>query len=107
MSALTAPSGNISCVLSDNGVDCTINEHSFSADGCTGPYTAHVDNQGRVTGSCATGFAAQGATLDYGSYAKNDSFACYSSDTGLSCWSQETGGGFTLSRASFSTAAAW
>lgn len=107
MSALTAPSGNISCVLSENGVDCTINEHSFSAGGCTGPYTAHVDNQGRVTGSCAGGFAAQGATLDYGSYAKNDLFACYSSDTGMTCWSQETGGGFTISRASFSTAAAW
>ena len=62
------------------------------------PYTASLGAQGAGTGSCGTPFSNSGNTLNYGSSAKNDTFACTSSDSGIECWSQVSGQNFTLSR---------
>lgn len=103
MSSFTAPSGNITCTLSESAVTCTINEHDFVPTDCTGsktgPYTVSVATEGDPSGSCGTQFAGTGATLDYGSSAKNKNFACTSDASGIHCWSQVSGKGFTLSRA--------
>lgn len=100
LGAFTAPSGNISCTLTDSGATCIIKEHSFSQGGCTSsPYEATVGN-GEATGKCTTSFSGGGVTLNYGASAKHGDYACTSSESGISCWSQVTGKGFTLSRES-------
>ncbi|WP_103063976.1 hypothetical protein [Actinomyces qiguomingii] len=104
MSAFTTPSGNISCVLTDDSVSCTINEHDFIPtdsscnDSNAQAFTASVDTEGQATGSCNIAFSATGASLSYGASAKNDAFACTSSESGVDCWSQVSGNGFQLSR---------
>ncbi|MDU0349706.1 hypothetical protein [Actinomyces sp. MRS3W] len=105
MNAFTAPSGNISCVLSEDSVSCTINEHDFvPADAsCNNSkdqaFTVSVGSEGEAQGSCGTSFTSTGASLNYGASAKNDTFACTSSESGIECWSQVSGQGFSLSRA--------
>ena len=104
MDGFTAPSGNITCTLGTDSVTCTINKHDFvpqdgSCNNSSGsPYTASLGAQGAGTGSCGTPFSNSGNTLNYGSSAKNDTFACTSSDSGIECWSQVSGQNFTLSR---------
>lgn len=98
LASFTAPSGNISCTLSDSGASCTIKEHTFSQGSCTSsPYTATIGS-GEATGNCATSFSGGGVTLNYGASAKHGDYACTSSESGISCWSQVTGKGFTMSR---------
>ncbi len=98
LASFTAPSGNISCTLSDSGASCTIKEHTFSQGSCTSsPYTATIGSGG-ATGNCATSFSGGGVTLNYGASAKHGDYACTSSESGISCWSQVTGKGFTMSR---------
>nr|WP_300339163.1 hypothetical protein [Actinomyces sp.] len=105
MSSFSAPSGNIACTLGKNSVSCTINEHSFIPEdtSCssdpTRPFTVTVTKDGQAQGSCGGTAAAGGDTLNYGSSAKNDSFACTSTESAISCWSQVSGQGFSLSRA--------
>ena len=104
MSAFSSPSGNISCTLADDSVTCTINEHSFTPsdasckNSANSPVTWTVKKDGNATSSCGGSFAGSGAQLQYGSAAKNSSFACTSSENGIECWSQITGQGFTMSR---------
>ncbi|QKD79030.1 hypothetical protein [Actinomyces marmotae] len=98
LAAFTAPSGNISCTLTDSGATCTIKEHSFSQGNCvSSPYEATVSGSD-ATGRCATSFSGGGVTLNYGASAMRGDYACTSSESGISCWSQVTGKGFTLSR---------
>lgn len=104
MSSFTAPSGNITCTLTDTSVNCTINSYEFDTGGtpsCSGtdvPFTASVGDTDHPVGACGTSFAPSGATLEYGSSAKNDTFACTSSEDGVSCWSQVSGQGFLIRR---------
>ncbi|WP_136191869.1 hypothetical protein [Actinomyces procaprae] len=104
MSAFTTPSGNISCVLGDDSVSCTVNEHDFvpTDASCNNSseraFTVSVGTSGQAEGSCGTSFSSAGASLNYGASAKNDSFACTSSESGIECWSQLSGDGFRLSR---------
>ncbi|MDO4900146.1 hypothetical protein [Actinomyces sp.] len=104
MSAFTTPSGNISCVLGDESVSCTIAEHDFvpTDSSCNNSnaqaFTASVGTDGEATGSCSVSFSATGASLSYGASAKNHAFACTSTESGIDCWSQVSGNGFRLSR---------
>ena len=104
LSAFTAPSGNITCTLTEDSVTCTINEHNFTPtdascrNSASSPVTWTVKKDGSATSSCGGSFSSAGAQLQYGSAAKNDSFACTSSENGVECWSQITGQGFKVSR---------
>ncbi|MBE6482297.1 MAG: hypothetical protein E7Z94_08010 [Actinomyces ruminicola] len=104
MTAFTTPSGNISCVLSDDSVSCTVNDYDFipTDASCnnsnTKAFTVSVDAEGEAQGDCGIAFSAAGASLNYGASAKNDSFACTSTESGIDCWSQVSGQGFHLSR---------
>ncbi|MBW3069187.1 hypothetical protein GZ998_06675 [Actinomyces sp. 594] len=104
MSAFTTPSGNISCVLGEDAVSCTVDEHDFvPADAsCNNSsdqaFTVSVTTEGEAQGSCGLAFSSAGASLNYGASAKNDSFACTSNESGIECWSQVSGKGFRLSR---------
>ena len=104
MSAFTAPSGNITCTLGDDSVTCTIKEHNFTPtdascrNSANSPVTWTVKKDGSATSSCGGSFSSSGAQLQYGSAAKNSSFACTSSEDGIECWSQVTGQGFKMSR---------
>ena len=104
MSAFTAPSGNITCTLGDDSVTCTIKEHNFTPtdascrNSANSPVTWTVKKDGSATSSCGGSFSSSGAQLQYGSAAKNNSFACTSSEDGIECWSQVTGQGFKMSR---------
>ena len=104
MSSFTAPSGNITCTLAEDSVTCTIKEHNFTPsdasckNSANSPVTWTVKKDGNATSSCGGSFAGSGAQLQYGSAAKNSSFACTSSENGIECWSQITGQGFTMSR---------
>ena len=104
MSAFTAPSGNITCTLGDDSVTCTIKEHNFTPtdascrNSASSPVTWTVKKDGSATSSCGGSFSSSGAQLQYGSAAKNGSFACTSSEDGIECWSQVTGQGFKMSR---------
>ena len=104
MSAFTAPSGNITCTLGDDSVTCTIKEHNFTPtdascrNSANSPETWTVKKDGSATSSCGGSFSSSGAQLQYGSAAKNSSFACTSSEDGIECWSQDTGQGFKMSR---------
>ncbi|WP_194785415.1 variant leucine-rich repeat-containing protein [Actinomyces haliotis] len=104
MSAFTAPSGNITCRLGEDSVSCSINEHSFvptdgSCDNSADkPFTVSVGKDSGASGNCESGYSTSGATLNYGSSAKNGTFACTSSESGIECWNQITGKGFTVSR---------
>ena len=104
MSTYTAPSGNITCTLGDDSVTCTIKEHNFTPtdascrNSASSPVTWTVKKDGSATSSCGGSFSSSGAQLQYGSAAKNNSFACTSSEDGIECWSQVTGQGFKMSR---------
>ena len=104
MSAFTAPSGNITCTLGDDSVTCTIKEHNFTPtdascrNSANSPVTWTVKKDGSATSSCGGSFSSSGAQLQYGSAAKNSSFACTSSEDGIECWSQISGQGFKMSR---------
>lgn len=104
MSAFTAPSGNITCTLGEDSVTCTIKEHNFTPtdascrNSANSPVTWTVKKDGSATSSCGGSFSSSGAQLQYGSAAKNSSFACTSSEDGIECWSQVTGQGFKMSR---------
>ncbi|WP_257210471.1 hypothetical protein [Actinomyces ruminis] len=109
MAAFTTPSGNISCVLGDDSVSCTINEHDFVPtdsscnDSNVQAFTVSVGTDGEAEGSCGISFSAAGASLNYGASAKNDTFACTSTESGIECWSQVSGNGFRMSRSEAET----
>ena len=104
MSSFTAPSGNITCTLGTDSVSCTIKDHSFvpqdasCGNSSSAPVTWTVGKDGVASGSCGSSFAGSGASLNYGSAAKNSTFACTSSEDGIECWSQISGQGFKMSR---------
>lgn len=110
LSSFTSPSGNITCVLGETSVSCTINSYNFvgkdpSCTDSSKPFTASVGAEGQATGSCAEAFRTTGASLNYGASAKNKTFACTSAETGIECWNQFTGQGFSLSRDTSDTTA--
>ncbi|MBE6475958.1 MAG: hypothetical protein E7Z95_10425 [Actinomyces succiniciruminis] len=109
MAAFTTPSGNISCVLGDDSVSCTINEHDFVPtdsscnDSNAQAFTVSVGTDDEAEGGCGISFSAAGASLNYGASAKNDTFACTSTEAGIECWSQVSGNGFRMSRSEAET----
>lgn len=104
MTAIQAPSGNISCALGEDSVACSITERRLPADeNCPDgtPLTVAVGAEAPAL-DCANPRSG-GETLAYGSSAQHGEVACTSESSGMTCWNQRTGHGFTLSRSEYST----
>ncbi|WP_115728083.1 variant leucine-rich repeat-containing protein [Actinomyces culturomici] len=103
MAQLTAPSGNIACVLGTDAVTCQIYETRWagtSFDTCGGrSYGVLVATADTAENSCAQGDVGDVRNaLPYGSYATHGDFACSSTEDGISCWNTMTGTSFALAR---------
>jgi hypothetical protein len=110
MSTFALPSGNIACVMSDDGATCTIASIAFTppADAsCTGTIGhVFVVNATGLSIPCVDGPAPAAApadtpVLEYGKVSSVGGYTCESAKTGVTCRNDETGQGFALARASY------
>lgn len=107
------PSGNIGCVIDDDGAACQIGDSTF-----TGPGVPTCDTGGRLvlmdeSGVAVECFAGPEApifsdasglpVLEYGQTSTVGPWLCTSSNSGLECTSRADGTGFRLSRALFTS----
>ena len=107
--ALITPSGNIVCLAGGDSLRCDIAERDWEPP--PAPASCPVDwgngislsASGEATLTCAgdTLLGMPGTTLDYGNSASFGSITCVSKEAGLAC-QNEQGGGFFLSRESYS-----
>lgn len=100
LDAITAPSGNIHCRLSENSVQCSAASHAVEGTGGTcaadQPLAITVGD-GEAEVEC--GASVEGGTkLGYRRTAVQGDMACRSESTGMTCWNQRTGHGFQLSK---------
>ena len=101
------PSKNISCVLSNEGVGCSILERSYASSGmqdCPDREFSIVALAGRTEVRCGEEYLGQPGdtfhTLQYGETTMFSDYACTSQSKGMTCWNTITGRGFTISRKS-------
>ena len=107
MNELRSPTGNITCLLEEDSVSCSVVERDFSEAGledcADGPFTITVagEEAARACGSSALSDSA--STLEYGKSAKRGDMACTSRFNGMTCWNTKTGHGFMVNRATYET----
>ena len=101
------PSKNISCILSNEGVGCSILERSYASSGmqdCPDREFSIVALAGRTEVRCGEEYLGQPGdtfhTLEYGETTMFSDYACTSQSKGMTCWNTITGRGFTISRKS-------
>jgi len=101
------PSKNISCILYDEGVGCSILERSYASSGmqdCPDREFSIVALAGRTEVRCGEEYLGQPGdtfhTLQYGETTMFSDYACTSQSKGMTCWNTITGRGFTISRKS-------
>ena len=101
------PSKNISCILNDEGVGCSILERSYTSSGmqdCPDREFSIVALAGRTEVRCGEEYLGQPGdtfhTLQYGETTTFSDYACTSQSKGMTCWNTITGRGFTISRES-------
>ena len=101
------PSKNISCILNDEGVGCSILERSYTSSGmqdCPDREFSIVALAGRTEVRCGEEYLGQPGdtfhTLEYGETTMFSDYACTSQSKGMTCWNTITGRGFTISRES-------
>ena len=107
MDNFMAPSGNIKCSFTVDGVTCGIAESNWVDEG----YPACSDTKvGTLTvsktdasQSCASSMPTGGPKLDYTTAATNGDYACRSTEDGVTCWNTRTGNSFALARAGWMT----
>ena len=99
------PSKNISCVLSNEGVGCSILERNYASSGmqdCPDREFSIVALAGRTEVRCGEEYLGQPGdtfhTLEYGETTMFSDYACTSQSKGMTCWNTITGRGFTISR---------
>ncbi|MDN5820359.1 MAG: hypothetical protein L0H39_02610, partial [Brachybacterium sp.] len=98
---------NISCLLEEDSVSCSVLEHDFSGDDLqdcdAGPFSIQVgeDDAARACGSSFLSDSAE--TLEYGDSATYENMACTSRFDGMTCWNTITGKGFMVNRATYET----
>lgn len=104
------PSKNISCVLYEEGVGCSILERSYASSGmedCSQREFSIVALAGRAEVRCGEEYLGQPGdtfhTLQYGETTMFSDYACTSQAKGMTCWNTITGRGFTISRESHVT----
>lgn len=101
------PSKNISCILSNEGVGCSILERNYASSGmqdCPDREFSIVALAGRTEVRCGEEYLGQPGdtfhTLEYGETTMFSDYACTSQSKGMTCWNTITGRGFTISRKS-------
>lgn len=105
-----APSGNITCYITDDEARCGIfklNNQPAPVDTCAGTvgYVATVDAQGNIGYPCIAAdqqpqpAAADVQKLAYGQTTTVNGFTCSSADSGMTCVADATGRGFTIAKA--------
>ncbi|MCR2052807.1 hypothetical protein NSA19_08115 [Actinomyces bowdenii] len=106
---IQSPSLNISCEIGTDSVSCSIAERYYAENGqedCDASLFSLTTTESTAL-ACGEEFIGvegqQVHTLEYGTSAANDTYACSSEETGMTCWNQWTGHGFTLNRTSYET----
>lgn len=108
--AFALPSGNIACVMSEDGATCTIANITFAPPedaSCTGTIGhVFVVNATGLSIPCVDGPPPAAApedtpVLEYGQASSVGGYTCESAETGVTCRNDETGQGFALARASY------
>ena len=101
------PSKNISCILYDEGVGCSILERSYASSGmqdCPDREFSIVALAGRTEVRCGEEYLGKPGdtfhTLQYEQTTTFSDYACTSQTRGMTCWNTITGRGFTISRES-------
>ncbi len=103
-----SPSGNIGCVMSEEGVRCDIAQHSWKSPpkpkSCDVDYGGGVavDTKGKAGFVCAGDTTLhQGPALPYGSAITKGRFRCLSEEAGMRCVNRRNGHGFFLAKQSY------
>ncbi len=101
------PSKNISCVLYDEGVGCSILERTYASSGmqdCSDREFSIVVLANRTEVRCGEEYLGKPGdtfhTLQYEQTTTFSDYACTSQTRGMTCWNTTTGRGFTISRKS-------
>ena len=107
MDNFMAPSGNIKCSFSADGVTCGIADSDWEEEGyasCSGTKVGTLTaTKTEATQSCAASMPSGGPKLDYTTAATNGDYACRSTEDGVTCWNTKSGKSFALSRAGWMT----
>ena len=107
MDNFMAPSGNIKCSFSADGVTCGIADSDWEEEGyasCSGTKVGTLTaTKTDATQSCAASMPSGGPKLDYTTAATNGDYACRSTEDGVTCWNTKSGKSFALSRAGWMT----
>lgn len=104
---LLSPTGNISCLLEEDSVSCSVVDRDFSEEGLEdcedGPFSITVAGEGAER-ACGSSFLSDSAqTLEYDRSAVRGDVACTSRFDGMTCWNTMTGKGFTVNRVGYET----
>lgn len=107
MTELRSPSGNISCMLEEGSVACSLVERDYREAGLedceNGPFSIAV-GEGEAATACGSSFLSDsGPTLEYGESATRGVMACTSRSSGMTCWNTLTGKGFMVNRSTYET----
>ncbi len=107
MTALSSPTGNITCALEEDTVACSIVDRDFSEAGLEdcedGPFSIAVAD-GEAAPACGGPVLIDSAaTLEYDRSAVHGDMACTSRFDGMTCWNTMTGKGFSVNRAGYET----
>ena len=107
MDNFMAPSGNIKCSFSADGVTCGIADSDWEEEGyasCSGSKVGTLTaTKTEATQSCAASMPSGGPKLEYTTAATNGDYACRSTEDGVTCWNTKSGKSFALSRAGWMT----
>jgi hypothetical protein len=100
-----APSGNIGCIMTEQGARCDIIHHSWplpkKPKSCEFDYggSLFVGDKGRGSYGCVSDSAfGAGPVLPYGESIRKGRFRCTSEEIGVRCRNRRNGHGFLLSR---------
>lgn len=107
MTELRSPTGNISCLLEEDTVSCTLVDRDFSEAGLEdcedGPFSIQVADGDAAT-ACGSSFLSDEAqTLEYDDSAVYGDMACTSRFDGMTCWNTMTGKGFMANKVTYET----
>ncbi|GAA1848318.1 DUF6636 domain-containing protein [Myceligenerans crystallogenes] len=106
--SFVAPSGNITCTITEIEAGCAIVEIDVekAGPGCRGLHEVVVGNDGALDCRSPTGATYPTAglpVLEYNDSMSHHGFTCTSRRTGMSCHDHDTGHGFSIARAGIVT----
>ena len=107
MTELRSPTGNITCLLDEETVSCSLVDRDFGDAGLEdcedGPFSLQVADSEAST-ACGSSFLSDSAqTLEYDESAVYGDMACTSRFDGMTCWNTMTGKGFMANKVTYET----